>query len=113
VAKVIVIAGGFDPIHRGHIDCINCAGELGDILIVGVNSDEWLVRNKGQSFMPFEIRISNIQAIETVDYAVPYDDRDNTYIDLINWASRVFPNHTILFDEGTTNKINSIEDYTV
>lgn len=112
MAKVIVIAGGFDPISRRHIECINRASELGDILIVGVNSDEWLVRNNGQSFMPFEDRISNVQSIETVDYAIPYDDKDNTYVDLINWATRVFPDHTIVYNEEITNKINSVEDYT-
>jgi cytidyltransferase-like protein len=54
VGKVVVITGGFDPIHGGHIDYIRAAKELGNILIVGVNRDEWLVRKKGRSFMPFE-----------------------------------------------------------
>jgi len=112
VAKVIVIAGGFDPICTEHVEYINYASELGDVLVVGVNSDEWLVRNKGQPFKPFEDRIISVQSIKIVDYAVPYNDRDDTYIDLIDWTTRVFPDHIILFDEDITNKINRIEDYT-
>ena len=37
--KFVVVTGGFDPIHSGHIDYIREAAKLGDILIVGVNSD--------------------------------------------------------------------------
>lgn len=98
--KVVVITGGFDPIHRGHIDYINSASELGDILIVGVNSDEWLVRKKGRPFMPFEERVSILQSIKNVDYAIPFDDRDNTANDAIAWARRAYPEHTIIFANG-------------
>ena len=49
--KIVLVTGGFDPIHSGHIAYFNEAKELGDILIVGVNSDEWLTRKKGQPFM--------------------------------------------------------------
>ena len=98
--KVVVITGGFDPIHRGHIEYINAAKELGDILIVGVNSDEWLVRKKGRSFMPFEDRVSIIGALQNVDYAIPFNDRDGTAKDAIEWARRVYPEHTIIFANG-------------
>lgn len=98
--KVVVITGGFDPIHGGHIDYINAARELGSILIVGVNSDEWLVRKKGRSFMPFEDRIAIVEALNGVDYAIPFNDRDDSAKDAIAWARRVYPNHTIVFANG-------------
>ncbi len=98
--KVVVITGGFDPIHRGHIDYIKAAKELGNILIVGVNSDEWLVRKKGRSFMPFEDRVAIIGALQQVDYAIPFNDRDGTAKDAIAWARKVFPDHTIVFANG-------------
>lgn len=100
MSKVVVITGGFDPLHRGHIEYINAARELGQILIVGVNSDEWLVRKKGRSFMPFEDRISIIQSLEGVDYAIPFNDRDGSAKDAILWARRVYPDHTIVFANG-------------
>ena len=108
--KVVVITGGFDPIHRGHIEYINAAKELGDILIVGVNSDEWLVRKKGRSFMPFEDRVSIIGALQDVDYAIPFNDRDGTAKDAIAWARKVYPNHTIVFANGGDRTSDNIPE---
>ena len=48
--KIVLITGGFDPIHSGHISYIQAAKKLGDLLVVGVNSDDWLQRKKGQNF---------------------------------------------------------------
>ena len=100
MAKVVVITGGFDPLHRGHIEYINAAKKLGNILVVGVNSDEWLVRKKGRSFMPFEDRIAIVSQLQGVDYAIPFNDRDGTAQDAISWARRVFPEHNIVFANG-------------
>ena len=108
--KVVVITGGFDPIHRGHIEYINAAKELGDILIVGVNSDEWLVRKKGRSFMPFEDRVAIIGELQQVDYAIPFDDRDGTAKDAIAWARKVYPNHTIVFANGGDRTSDNIPE---
>lgn len=108
--KVVVITGGFDPIHRGHIEYINAAKELGDILIVGVNSDEWLVRKKGRSFMPFEDRVSIIGELQQVDYAIPFDDRDGTAKDAIAWARKVFPERTIVFANGGDRTSDNIPE---
>ena len=100
MAKVVVITGGFDPLHIGHIDYIKSGRALGDILVVGVNSDEWLVRKKGRSFMPFEDRIAIINELQGVDYAIPFNDRDGTAKDAIAWVRRVFPDHTVVFANG-------------
>ena len=51
--KIIVVSGGFDPIHSGHIAYFKAAKSLGDKLIVALNSDEWLINKKGKYFMPF------------------------------------------------------------
>lgn len=108
--KVVVITGGFDPIHSGHIDYINAARELGNILIVGVNSDEWLVRKKGRSFMPFEDRIAIVGALQGVDYAIPFNDRDNSAKDAIAWARKVFPERTIVFANGGDRTSDNIPE---
>ena len=110
MAKVVVITGGFDPIHSGHIEYVNAARELGNILIVGVNSDEWLVRKKGRSFMPFEDRVSIIGALQDVDYAIPFNDRDGTAKDAIAWARKVYPNHTIVFANGGDRTSDNIPE---
>ena len=51
--KIVLVTGGFDPIHSGHISYFKEAAKLGDWLVVGINSDEWLTRKKGKPFMPF------------------------------------------------------------
>jgi len=45
--KIVIVTGGFDPVHSGHIECFKAARSLGDKLIVGINSDNWLTRKKG------------------------------------------------------------------
>lgn len=108
--KVVVITGGFDPLHGGHVEYIKAARLLGQILVIGVNSDEWLVRKKGRSFMPFEDRIAIIDALQYADYAIPFDDRDGSAKDAIAWARRVYPNHDIIFANGGDRTAENIPE---
>jgi cytidyltransferase-like protein len=82
--KIVVVSGGFDPIHSGHIALLRDAAELGDILVAGLNSDEWLTRKKGKPFMSFEERKIVLGAIQWVDAVWAFDDADNTACDLLN-----------------------------
>ena len=77
-SKIILVTGGFDPIHSGHIEYLQSAKNLGDILVVGLNSDEWLTRKKGRPFMPFRERQSVIENLKMVDKVISFDDSDNT-----------------------------------
>jgi len=72
--KVILVSGGFDPLHSGHIEYFKSAKALGDKLVVGVNSDAWLTRKKGRPFMPLQERANVIQALSMVDAVVAFDD---------------------------------------
>jgi cytidyltransferase-like protein len=110
---VVVITGGFDPLHSGHLNYIKAARELGDILVVGVNSDEWLVRKKSRSFMSFEDRISIIQSLQGVDYAIPFNDKDDSAKDAILWARKVFPQDKIIFANGGDRTLNNIPEMDV
>ncbi len=53
--KTIMVSGGFDPLHIGHLRMIKEAAQHGKVIVV-VNSDAWLLRKKGFIFMPFEER---------------------------------------------------------
>lgn len=98
--KVVLITGGFDPLHSGHIAYINAARELGDSLIVGVNSDEWLRRKKGQEFMPWEERATIISALHNVDRVINFDDSDNSANDAIRKVRAIHPTARIVFANG-------------
>lgn len=75
---VVLVTGGFDPLHSGHIEFFKSARKLGDKLIVGINSDEWLVRKKGRAFMPFDERASIIKCLDFVDDVIGFVDADDT-----------------------------------
>ena len=76
--KVVLVTGGFDPLHSGHIEYFKAAKELGDHLVVGVNSDDWLIRKKGRPFMPFDERCAIIKELECVDEVLGFNDTDDT-----------------------------------
>jgi len=78
MSTVVIVTGGFDPLHSGHIAYFKAAKELGDHLVVGVNSDEWLTRKKGRPFMPFEERTAIIKELECVDEVIGFKDDDDT-----------------------------------
>jgi len=72
----VLVTGGFDPLHSGHIEYFKAAKQLGDTLVVGLNSDDWLVRKKGKAFMPFEERAAIVQSLEMVDNVMLVEDDD-------------------------------------
>ena len=115
---VVVVSGGFDPIHEGHVHLINEANNLAkskyDSVIVGLNSDDWLIRKKGFFFMNLNERIAVMSAIKGVLEVMPFNDRDGTAVDLLNKVKKQYINHDILFanggDRGPSNILeNDIE----
>jgi D-beta-D-heptose 7-phosphate kinase/D-beta-D-heptose 1-phosphate adenosyltransferase len=99
--KAVVVTGGFDPLHSGHIAYFKAAKELGSILFVGVNSDEWLTRKKGRPFMSAEERMAIIKEISCVGHVFEFDDSDDTAIKAIEYVKESVPNNTpIVFANG-------------
>jgi D-beta-D-heptose 7-phosphate kinase/D-beta-D-heptose 1-phosphate adenosyltransferase len=76
--KVVMISGGFDPIHIGHIRYMQEAKKLGDKLVVVINNDNWLELKKGYSFMPALERKEIIESISCVDEVVITSHSKNT-----------------------------------
>lgn len=81
--NIVIVSGAFDPIHRGHLNLFEEASKIGG-LIVCLNSDEWLDREKGRAFMTFEDRKYMIGALLWVNRVVSIDDEDGTACDGIN-----------------------------
>jgi len=113
VTKVVVVSGGFDPLHSGHISYLNQAKSLGDILVVGINSDEWLIRKKGRAFMNWHDRSRIIKELKAVDYVVSFDDSDNSAIKLIDTVKKTWPSSTIVFANGGDRTVENIPEMSV
>ena len=76
--KVVVASGYFDPLHVGHLECLELAKGLGGKLVVIVNSDKQAVLKKGFAFMPEEERMKIVGALGCVDEVVLSIDDDQT-----------------------------------
>ena len=106
--RVVVVSGGFDPIHSGHIFYLLEAKKFGDRLIVALNSDEWLVKKKGKEFMPFEERKIILENLICVDQVIDFEDDDSgSCINALKSIKNMFPNdEIILANGGDRNKEN-------
>jgi cytidyltransferase-like protein len=98
--KIVLITGGFDPLHSGHIAYFKAAKELGDILIVGVNSDAWLTRKKGSPFMPYKERATIVRNIVGVDFVIDFNDDDGSAKHAIHMVRSSYPQDKIIFANG-------------
>lgn len=75
--NVIMVSGGFDPIHMGHINLFKNASKYGEVVVI-LNSDDWLIRKKGFFFQSWEDRKGIISSLKFVSSVVPVDDTDGT-----------------------------------
>ena len=99
--RIVLITGGFDPLHSGHIAYFNAAKKLGDWLIVGINSDFWLTKKKGRPFMPVWERYEIINNLKMVDQTVVVaDDPDGSCTTFIKETLELFPDAEIIFANG-------------
>ena len=76
--KVSLVTGGYDPLHSGHISNFKRAKDLSNYLIVGINTEEWLTRKKGQYFQSWKERAEIIRHLNMVDAVISWDDIDNS-----------------------------------
>jgi D-beta-D-heptose 7-phosphate kinase/D-beta-D-heptose 1-phosphate adenosyltransferase len=74
---IVLVSGGMDPLHVGHLNLIEGAAELGRVY-VALNSDDWLTRKKGRPFMPWADRARILRALKLVTEVIPVDDHDGT-----------------------------------
>jgi cytidyltransferase-like protein len=98
--NIVLVTGGFDPVHSGHIAYFKAARALGDSLIVGLNSDEWLTRKKGRAFMPWNERLSVINNLAMVDEVYTFDDEDGSARHFIQQVRAHYPGARLIFANG-------------
>ena len=73
----VIVSGGFDPIHLGHLNLINDASKLGKVIVI-VNSDEFLLNKKGFYLMPSNERVEIIKNLKNVDSVFLSIDKDES-----------------------------------
>ena len=94
--KIIILSGGFDPVHKGHVRMFKAASEYGDV-VVGANSDDWLIRKKGKFFMPFIERKEILESIKYIDSVLAFDDSDDSACQLIKDVKSHYGNDVELY----------------
>jgi len=108
--KVVLVTGGFDPLHSGHIDYFKEAKALGDELWVGVNSDAWLERKKSKYFMPITERANIISNLAMVDKVFSFDDSSDSSEQAIHKAFNLGAK-SVIFANGGDRTVDNIPEH--
>ncbi|MDB9974077.1 adenylyltransferase/cytidyltransferase family protein [Gammaproteobacteria bacterium] len=112
--KIVVVSGGFDPIHSGHIAYFKSAKSHGNKLIVALNSDAWLEKKKGKFFMPFDERKAIVESIKFVDQVIGFkDDTKGSCINALEEIKKLHPNEDIYFANGGDRDKKNIPEMSV
>lgn len=118
MSNIVIVSGGFDPVHKGHIELFNDAATWGSVWIC-LNSDYWLTRKKGKPFMEFEERKFILKNLRSIKKVIPMNDGDDTACDgiltihaavvetLANNALYRLSNSKILFANGGDRKTDN------
>ena len=112
INNVIIVSGGFDPVHKGHIRMFREAANLGHQVIIGLNSDEWLSRKKGKPFMKWEERAEILESCKFVTQVLSMDDSDDTASDIIKQVANLYKNQdmNIYFANGGDRKKGNVPE---
>ena len=106
--NVSLVTGGFDPIHSGHISYFKKAKDLSNYLVVGINTEEWLIRKKGQYFQSWKERSEIIKHLNMVNVVISYNDDDDSSCNAITKCLDIA--QTVVFcNGGDREKTNTPE----
>ncbi len=111
--NICIASGGFDPLHSGHLAYLKESKNLGDFLIVALNSDDWLIRKKGKNLLSFFERKEIISNLKMVDKVIAFDDSDETCCSAIEDVKKHYPNDNIIFCNGGDRTDDNIPEMDV
>ena len=109
--KAIIVSGYFNPIHKGHLEYLNCAKAKADKLFVIVNNDYQRELKGSKEFQDEEERLMIISNIKAVDEAVLSIDQDRTVCETIRHISQKFgKEYELAFANGGDQNNESIPE---
>ena len=98
---ISIVSGGFDPIHPGHIMMMKDCLKFSNYLIVGVNSNKWLVNKKGNYFMDIQHRLYVVSSLNVVNETMEFEDDDEgSANNLLIKIRNKYSNDKIIFANG-------------
>jgi D-beta-D-heptose 7-phosphate kinase/D-beta-D-heptose 1-phosphate adenosyltransferase len=98
---ISIVSGGFDPIHPGHIMMMKDCLKFSNYLIVGVNSNKWLINKKGNYFMDIQHRIYVVSSLNVVNETMEFEDDDKgSANNLLIKIRNKYSNDKIIFANG-------------
>ena len=106
MSDIVLVSGGFDPIHSGHVKLIEHASKYGEVVVL-LNSDEWLKKKKGREFLNFKERKTIMLALKYVIDVLDFDDSDTSSTQGIKKAIEKYPHHNLKFANGGDRNLKS------
>ena len=112
-SSIVLVTGGFDPIHSGHISYFKSAKAIAPLspLAVGLNSDNWLRCKKGKPFMPINERIAIVRELRMVDVVIEFDDSNGTSKCAIEQLLEIYDK--VIFANGGDRHNENVPEYEI
>lgn len=113
---IVILSGGFDPYHDGHARMFEAASRIGEICVI-LNSNNWLLRKKGNFFMNSDERALVVGSIKGVEYVYLSKDADDTVCEDLKDIASIFKDKVLFFGNGgdrgesNTPEMNTCKDY--
>ena len=100
----VIVSGYFSPLHIGHLDMIEAAAAVGDMLVVIVNNNDQQIAKKGKLIIDEQDRLRIVKALRVVDDALIAVDNDRTVSESLRLVAQKYPEHKLLFANGGDRK---------
>ena len=98
--KIIINSGYFDPLHVGHLECMELSKKLGNKLVIILNNDFQCELKKGRAFMPQEERKKIVESLKFVDEVFVSIDKDKGVCESIKAVAEKYKGNEIIFAKG-------------